>query len=61
MEMRNEVYAVIVEPVEMQDGDDGAVIQSPLGPRIHPSLRHSNRVLGILTQQAVPESMEMAK
>ena len=47
VEMRKEEYTVIAEPVEMQDGDDGAV-------------RHSNVVVGIPTQQAVPESMEMA-
>merc|ERR1712153_248164 len=34
VEMRKEEYAVIAEPVEMQDGDDGAV-------------RHSNGVVGI--------------
>merc|ERR1712086_769141 len=47
VEMRKEEYAVIAEPVEMQDGDDGAV-------------RHSNGAVGIPTQEAVPESMEMA-
>jgi len=61
VEMRKEEYAVIAERVEMQDGDDGAVIQSPLGPHIHPStiVRHSNGVVGIPTLEAVPKSMEM--